>query len=165
MAEKKKKRAYVRKDSGNAQLDLEHLEKCASFMYTDDELALAMKVPLRSWGRYKDRLEVAAAIAEGRSKFKTSLRRQQIAMAMGDTYLKSNGVPWDTRARMMTHLGKQYLDQVEKVEHRGNKDQPIVTEQRVDSRNKAEYKKKFTKPAEVWQLLDAAILEKPKGHA
>lgn len=144
--------------------DLAHIKKCASFMYTDEELAVACKVSVPTFVKWKKDPAVITAIEEGKADFKTSLRRHQIAIAMGTEYMKSNGVPWDTRARMITHLGKQYLDQVEKVEHRGNKEQPIVTQQ-VDSRSKAEYKKKFTKPSEVWALLDAAILEKPQGHA
>ena len=37
--------------------------------------------------------------------------------------------------------------------------------QPLDEDTKAAYKQKFTKPNEVWALLDAAILEKPQGHA
>lgn len=158
----RKRRKYKQREGKDRALDMKHLRRVASFMYTDEELAVAMNVPIRSWYRYKQKPEILSVIQEGRAEFKMSLRRHQIAIAMGENYLKSNGVPWETRAKMMTHLGKQYLDQVERHEIRGNAESPLVTQQ-LDSDKKAEYKKKFATPQEVWNLLDAALQEKPQG--
>lgn len=138
-------------------IDLEKLRKLASFMHTDDEMSVAMDVALATFKKWKQRDEVKLAIVNGRADFKRSLRAHQVAIVLSDAPMKGNGVPWAQRVSMSVHLGKQYLEQKDKVEHSGDQKSPVVP---VDKFNRKEYEKKFPTIRDLWAELDAQIFGK-----
>ncbi len=94
--EKKPKKEYKKKE-----IDWELVEKLASIMCTQEEIAYVVGVSVDTLSRRK---EFAEVIKKGQAKGKASLRRMQWKSA-------ENG-----NATMQIWLGKQWLGQVEKQE-------------------------------------------------
>lgn len=92
-------------------IDLEEVEKLASWMCTDEDMATACKMTRENFTRRKNKSrDILDAIERGRAKGRTSLRRAQFAAA-----LKGN-------ATMLVWMGKQLLGQKDIVtnEHTGD---------------------------------------------
>ncbi len=90
------------------EVDPARVRDLARFMYTDEEIAVALGI---SWATFKNRKvenpEIQVAIDEGKANGRRSLRSKQLETAM-----KGN-VP------MQIFLGKQYLDQADKSKIEG----------------------------------------------
>ncbi len=98
------------------KIDLVHLKKLAQMMFTEEEMAIALRM---SWSTFKvhkqeNLAEVTRAIDEGYANGRSSLRRRQMTLALkGDK-------------TMLIWLGKQHLGQKEKMQHTGEIQSPIA---------------------------------------
>jgi hypothetical protein len=91
-----------------AEIDLSELEKLCILHCTDQELADWFGVTTRTIERRRKEPEFAAVMERGRSKGKISLRRAQMKLVE-----QGNAV-------MSIFLGKQWLGQVDQVNHELN---------------------------------------------
>ena len=110
----------ARKKSGNKpgrpekKPDVNKVRELAKFMYTDREIAIMLGMAYCTFKIHKaDDPAIREAIREGKAKGCASLRATQMGLAMkGNTTL-------------LVWLGKQYLDQSEKVVHANDPDNPM----------------------------------------
>jgi hypothetical protein len=104
-------------------IDLAELEKLASLMCTDADMAGFFGLARETFARRKAKTKAMQdAIERGRSKGRVSLRKSQFDRARaGDR-------------TMLVWLGKQYLEQKDRVEHSG--DLNLIAEELTAARDR-----------------------------
>jgi len=135
MAEKKKKVGRPKKP-----IDYEAVEKLASIMCTQEEIASYLNIGIRTLQIDK---EFQRVFKKGIEKGKMSLRRQQYRQA-------ENG-----NITMLIWLGKQYLDQTDK----SPLDDKLIRARIEQSKNNAKYTSAKTKLIEGTEK-DTSLMEK-----
>ena len=126
---KRKRTSVMKKNSKNTKkarkplgrppidIDYEKVRKMATFMFTDEELAVALGCNKKTLQRRKkDDPLFVEAIEEGYANGRKSLRAAQFKSAITDG-----------NTTMQIWLGKQYLDQKDKSELAGPNGKPLQT--------------------------------------